>query len=164
VSDGGGFGVAAGAVLAMGRAQGDRQDQLRAQGDWNRIHQVPIGPLQIAITAGAGVYQVPDMTAVRAGFMQSIRRLTASGFSAGTVAVYKSGAVVGGVFLGGGEPISAFAAAGINTLGRAEGLMDMGDNLIFVCTGITLSTGFAGVQINGASDCFTRDFLPDYLA
>lgn len=165
-SEGGGFGVAAGAVLAMGRrsAAGMMKD-----GDEHRarlmeqLHQVPIGAIQVPITTGAGTYQMADLLSPKAGYMWGIRRITASGYSAGSVVVYKNGSVVGGTYTGGGEPIAPFSAAATLTIGRGEALLDQNDQLIIVCTGITLSTGFAGVQINGAADCFERWLLPDYM-
>jgi len=166
VSEGGGFGIAAGAVASMGRAMsGDMPD---AEGDrrsrlFERLHQVPIGAIQVPITAGAGAFQMNDLLMPKAGYMWSVRRLTASGYSAGTVVVYKGGFVSGGVYSGGGEPLVPFAAAGTTSLGRGAGLLDQGDPLIVVCTGITLVAGFAGVQINGAADMFERWLLPEYL-
>ena len=165
MSEGGGFGVAAGAVLAMGRqlAGGrDAEGQARARA-FERLHQVPIGAVQVPLTAGAGAYQMADLLSPKAGFMWGVRRLTASGVTAGTVVAYKNGSVVGGVYTGGGEPVVPFAAAGTETIGRGEVILDQNDQLVIVCTGITLAAGFAGVQINGAADCFERWLLPEYM-
>lgn len=164
-SEGGGFGIAAGAVLAMGQAAAASQqaadhDRRRL---FEQLHQVPIGAIQVPITAGAGVYQMADLLSPKAGYMWGIRRITASGYTAGTVVAYKNGSVVGGAYTGGGEPMAPFASAGTITIGRGEGLLDQNDQLIIVCTGITLAAGFAGVQINGAADNFERWLLPDYM-
>jgi hypothetical protein len=162
VSEGGGFGIAASAVLQMNsRAAQARQGERGRL--FEQLHQVPIGAVQIPVTAGAGVYQMADLMSPKAGYMWGVRRLTASGFTAGTVTAYKNGAVVGGVYLGGGEPLPSFAAAGSNTIGRGEVLLDQNDQLIFVAAGITLAAGFGGVQINGAADCFERWLLPEYM-
>jgi hypothetical protein len=56
-----------------------------------------------------------------------------------------------------------FASAGTFTFGRGEVLLDQNDQLILVCTGITLASGYGGVQLNGAADNFERWLLPDYL-
>ncbi len=163
MTDGGGFGVAAGAVALMGQRNG-RPVEVDARARlFEQLHQVPIGAIQVPITAGAGAYQMPDLLSPKAGYMWSVRRITASGYSAGTVVVYKNGAVVGGSAVAGGEPVMPFAAAGTSTAGRGEILLDQNDQLIIVATGITLSAGFAGVQINGAADCFERWLLPEYL-
>jgi hypothetical protein len=134
----------------------------KSLGHLETLHQVPIGAIQVPISGGNGVFQMNDLLSVRAGYMWSVRRLTASGYTAGSVTVFKGGAVVGGAYTGGGDPFP-FSAAGAATIGRAELLLDQGDALIVVCTGITLSAGFAGVQINGAADCFERWYLPHYL-
>jgi hypothetical protein len=165
MSEGGGFGVAAAAVLEMGRAQAGGRDP---DGDararlFQQLHQIPLGAIQVPLVAGAGAYQMNDLLMPKAGYMWSIRRISASGYTAGSVTVYKGGAVVGGTYTGGGDPIAPFAQAGTSTIGRGEGLLDVGDALIVVCTGITLSAGFAGVQINGSADCFERWLLPEYL-
>jgi hypothetical protein len=166
VSNGGGFGVAAGAVGMMAQAPAPRSHD-DGNRRFARLHQVPIGPCAIPISGGAGVLQLNDLLSVRAGFMWSIRRATTSGYTAGTVALYKGGFVTGtganAVYSGGGEPILPFAAAGVYTVGRGEGLLDQGDALIAVATGITLSAGYTWVQLNGAADCFEREFLPQYL-
>lgn len=172
MSEGGGFGVFAGAMTAMRTKHAeniDRGASGRAQTEWQDIHQVPIGAIQVPISSGSGVFQINDLLMPKAGFMWSIRRLTASGYTAGTVVVYKGGMVVGGTYTGGGDPFP-FSAAGSATIGRAELLLDQGDSLVVVCgtavpggVAITLATGFSGVQINGAADCFQRHLLPVYL-
>lgn len=163
MTEGGGFGVAAAAVLQMSRqARPATEDRARAR-LFEQLHQVPIGAVQVPLTAGAGAYQMADLLSPKAGYMWGVRRITASGYTAGSVVVYKNGAVVGGAYTGGGEPIAPFAAAATLTIGRGEAILDQNDQLIIVCTGITLAAGFAGVQINGAADCFERWLLPDYM-
>jgi hypothetical protein len=153
------LGASLGKVAAIMENQQRRRERL-----FEQLHQVPIGPQLIPIAASTnGVLQMPDQLAPKAGFMWSVRRLTVSGFTAGTVVAYKNGAVVGGAAVGGGEPMIPFSAAGVFTCGRGEELFDQNDQLIFVATGITLATGYAGVQVNGAADCFERWLLPDYL-
>jgi hypothetical protein len=165
---GGGFGVFAGAAAMIGsRHRNGMSEAGGAEDEKTRrhietLHQVPIGVLQVPLTGGNGAFQLNDILMPKAGYMWSVRRLTASGYTAGAVVAYKGGAVVGGTYTGGGDPFP-FSAAGAATIGRAELLLDQGDALVIVCTGITLSTGYAGVQINGAADCFERWYLPHYL-
>jgi hypothetical protein len=142
----------------MTASQQHRRERL-----FEQLHQVPIGAIQVPITAGAGAYQMADQLSPKAGYMWSIRRLTASGYTAGTVIAYKNGSVVGGAYTGGGDPMLPFASAGTFTFGRGEVLLDQNDQLILVCTGITLASGYGGVQLNGAADNFERWLLPDYL-
>jgi hypothetical protein len=160
---GAGFGVFGSTAARMAAAAADHHGQEPAHRLFESLHQVPIGALQVTISGGAGAYQMPDLLSPKAGYMWSVRRITASGYSAGTVTVYKNGAVVGGSAVAGGEPVMPFAAAGTSTAGRGEILLDQNDQLIIVCSGITLSAGFAGVQINGAADFFERWLLPEYL-
>jgi hypothetical protein len=155
----GGFGVfAAVAASITGNDQTrmdaaiDRRRQLA-----QRMHQVPVGAIQVPLALGAGVFQMADLLSPKAGFMWSVRRLTGSLFSAGSVQVFKNGFTSGGAATG-GELVVTFAAAGTQTFGRGEILLDQNDQLIIVATGITGS-----VQIQGAADCFERWLLPEYL-
>jgi hypothetical protein len=124
---------------------------------------VPVGSVVVPVSGGNGVYQMNDLLMPKAGFMWSVRRLTASGYTAGAVTVWKGGMVVGGAYTGWGDPVAPFSQAATLTFGRGELLLDAGDALVVVCTGITLSAGQPGVQINGAADCFDKWLLPDYL-
>jgi hypothetical protein len=151
-----GFGIFAGASAIMAERQAARQDQA-AMEKFQALHQIPIAQVQIPLTAGAGVYQMPDLLAPKAGYMWSVRRLVGALFTAGTVTVYKNGFVSGGVLVG-GEYLFTFPSAGTYTFGRGEILLDAGDNLIYTATGIT---GLA--QVGGSADCFERWLLPKYL-
>lgn len=174
--EGGGFGVFAGVAATIGQNVAEKYGgtlEERKRKHFETLHQVPLGAVVIPITAGAGVFQMNDILMPKAGYMWSIRRLTLSGFSAGTAVAYKGGAVVGGAYTGGGDPFP-FSAAGTLTLGRGEGLLDQGDALVIVCgvqpassggggTAITLNSGSPGVLLSGAADCFERWYLPEYL-
>jgi hypothetical protein len=163
---GGGFDLAIFGRLAsqLTRLADSMEDRRRHQIHlFQQSHQVPIGPLQIPITAGAGALQQTEMSGPKAGFMWSIRRLTATGYTAGSVIAYKNGAIVGGAIAPGSEPLIPFTQAGTNFIGRGEALLDQNDSLLIVCTGITLAAGYNWVQINGAADNISRDLLPDYL-
>jgi hypothetical protein len=134
---------------------------------FEQLHQVPIACPDIPINSSAGVLQMPDMLSPKAGYMWSVRRLTTTGYSAGTVLGYKNGIVLGtgaNATAVGGEAVAPFASAGVLTFGRGELLMDQNDQLIFTATGITLSVaGSSGIQVGGAADCFERWLLPEYL-
>jgi hypothetical protein len=150
---GGGAGVSvdAGLTIQLGRvadvleSQARRRQQLMQQ-----LHQVPILGPQVPLAGGAGTLDVPDVFSAKTGYCWSIRRLALTGFSAGTVTVYKNFA--------GGEVLVPFPAAGVSTFGRAEALLMPGERLVFVAAGVT---GF--VQVGGAADCFESWLLPDYL-
>ena len=124
----------------------ERQRQRMAQA----IRQVPITPPQITLNAGAGTLDLPASLRVPTGYYWGVRRLTLSGFSAGTAVVYLNGA--------GGEPVAPFAQAGTFTFGKGQLLMHPDDRLVVVATGIT-----GVVQVNGAADLFEQWYLPYYL-
>jgi hypothetical protein len=150
------LGAQLGRVAAMMENRESRRAKL-----FEQLHQVPIAPPQIPLSGGTGALQMADLLSPKAGYMWSVRRLTASGFTAGTVMVYKNGYVDGAPGTQtavGGEPVLPFAQAGVATIGRGELLLDQNDQLIIIATGITGS-----VQINGAADNFERWLLPEYL-
>jgi hypothetical protein len=150
-------------AVQLGRiADGMDQAARRRQKMAEAIRQIPIAPPQIPITAGSGALQMADLLMPKTGFNWSLRRLVAFGFSAGTVTVYKNATIAGGVAVA-GEILVTFPSAGTDTFGRGEMLLMEQDQLVFAATGITLSAGFPGVQINGAADCFEAWLLPDYL-
>ena len=164
-SDNGGFdlGVFAAIGASLGKVAAMMEDrELKRRRLFEGMHQVPIGPQLIPITTGAGNLNLIEMFGPKAGFMWSVRRLTMSGYSAGTVIAYKNGTITGGVLLG-GEPVAPFPAAGVLTFGRGELLLDQQDVLLFAATGITLNAGAPGIQVNGAADNFERWLLPEYL-
>lgn len=162
--EGGGFGVLAALGVTLGRIADRLDDQAnRRQRLYESLHQVPQGPAQIPINGGAGVLSLPDVFQCKTGYCRSVRRLTASGFTAGSVTTYLNGLLVGGVLVGTPEPVAPFPQAGVLTFGRGELLLQQDDTLTFAATGITLSSGFAGVQINGIADEFEAWLLPDYL-
>lgn len=117
-------------------------------------HQVPILPPPIPIAAGAGVLFVDGPGT---GQFWGIRRLTLTGFSAGSVAVFKNSQF--------GEEILPAAAAGTFTFGRGEQLLMGDENLVFVAAGITLTAANAGIGIviGGAADFASQWQLAKYL-
>jgi hypothetical protein len=152
-ADGSGFdlGVFASIGASLSRVASMMEDrEQRRLKLFQQIHQVPILPPQITLTAGAGTLQLNDMLAPKAGYMWSLRRITANGFSAGTVTAYKDAS--------GGEILFTFPSAGTYTFGRGEMLLDQNSPVVFVAAGIT-----GTVQIAGAADNFERWLLPEYL-
>lgn len=132
----------------------------RRQALFESVHQIPITPGQITLTAGAGVLQQDSLLGPSTGKCWSIRRLAAIGFTQGTVTVFRN-ATVGGGGSGTavtGETIIPFASAGVFTFGRSEMLLMPNDFLVIQATGITGS-----VTINGVADQFDQWLLPDYI-
>jgi hypothetical protein len=155
--------VFAGLGAQLGRVASMMEDRERRKRRlFEALHQVPVGPANIPVAAGAGVFQQIEMFGPKAGYMWSVRAMVLSGFTAGTVTVYKNATLVGGV-LAGGEPWIPFASAGLATFGRGERVLDQNDSLLFVATGITLAANQAGIRIDATADNFVRELLPDYL-
>ena len=114
------------------------------------ISQVPFAG-SISLAGGAGTYDAADQLQAKAGYCWSIRRITAQGFSAGTVTVYRNSTA--------GEPIMPFPVAAVNTIGRGELMLMPTDRMIWQATGITGIVNFWGV-----ADCFESWFLPYYIS
>ena len=112
--------------------------------------QVPFAGA-ITLATGAGTYDQPDQLQAKTGYIWGLRRLTAQGFSAGTVTVYRNSAS--------GEPVMPFPVPAVNTISRGEILLMPGDRMIWSATGITGSVNFWGV-----ADCFESWYLPFYLS
>jgi hypothetical protein len=125
----------------------DQKRENKRQQEAQRVYQYPLTPNLIPLIGGAGILQEPTQYGPPVGFMWSIRRLTITGYTAGTVTPYLDGI----------EPI-AFPAAGTYFIGRGELLLDNGQQLTFVATGITGTP-----MVFGVADAFPRDELPAYL-
>jgi hypothetical protein len=112
-----------------------------------KVYQYPFTPNLIPLTGGAGTLQEPTQYGPGVGFMWSVRRLTIAGYTAGSVTP----------MLDGIEPI-AFPSAGTYFIGKGELLLDSGQQLTFVATGIT-----GAPMVFGVADVFPRALLPVYL-
>lgn len=117
------------------------------------VHQVPIATQGLA---ASGTIDQPQVWGPRGGFWWDCHRLTAAGFSAGTVAVYKNA-------VADGNQVAAFSSAGIITNGKAQLLLGPGDRLIAVGTGITLNAGTAQWVLGGDALQVESWALFDYL-
>ncbi len=125
---------------------------LSAEQDWRKrcagaMQQVPIVSAQVS---GDGTIDQADALMAKTGYIWSVRRLTCSGFTAGTVTVYKN--------ISGGEPVAPYPQAGMFTFGRGEVLLMPGERLVAVGTGIV-----GTFQLWGAADCFEQWYLPYYI-
>jgi hypothetical protein len=114
------------------------------------IRQIPLAANQAALTAGAGTIDDPAQLRCPTGYYMGIRRLTLSGFTAGTAVVYLNSTS--------GEPAVPFGQAGSSTFGKGQLLLHPGDRLVVSATGIT-----GVVQLNGAADLLESWYLPYYL-
>lgn len=132
---------------ALEREQQHRQKIMQA------IRQLPlIAPQAVTVNGVLGI-DSPDNLKAKTGWYWDIKRLTLTGWSAGTVTVYLNGALSAP-----GEPIEFFATPGRQVYGKGHQLMHPDDRLIVIGTGIT---GF--VQLNGAVTAVEAWYLPQYL-
>jgi len=150
--------IEAGVSVALGRIA----DSLDYESRWrSRIAQAvtqldfAIGD-QITLSGGAGTLDLPDKFAAKTGYMWSVRRLTARGWTAGTVTAYRNSTS--------GEPVAPWpdpggsAGGAVFTFGRGELLLKPGDRLVFAAAGIT-----GTVNVWGVADCFESWYLPFYI-
>jgi hypothetical protein len=110
----------------------------------------------IPLTGGNGTLDVADKFAVKTGYIWSVRRLTARGWTAGTVTAYRNSIL--------GEPVAPWtdpggsAGGAVFTYGRGHQLLKPGDRLVFQAAGIT-----GTVNLWGVADCFESWYLPFYI-
>jgi hypothetical protein len=129
--------------------------------------QAPLIIPLMNITAGAGSVGSTDNSGPFSGYYWSVRRIQIQGFTAGSVISYRNGELAGtnngGTLIGTPEVVAPFPQAGVFTFGRGELLLNPNDWLTWVASGITLATGYGGVQIQGVADSFPSWLLPEYL-
>lgn len=134
------FGLAAGLGVGQG-ADGALDGIMGGRRPRPVLRQVPLF-MPVPLTAGAGTftgligYQGPPI-----GWYWSIRRLTAQGFTAGTVTVFESSV--------NGEELAVFTAAGPQTYTKGGVLVHPQSYLVIQAAGIT-----GTVTVFGAADAF----------
>lgn len=134
---------------------------------FRQMHQVVIAPPLLVPASGTAVLTTPvDLLGPNTGFHWSVRRLNLTGYSSGNVTVYRNAtqtSFTAGSLALTGEILMPPSPAGTFTFGRGEMLLEPDDSLVFLATGIVLSSGSAGVTIYGSADQFESWLLPDYL-
>jgi hypothetical protein len=116
----------------------------------NPVRQVPLF-MPVPLSAGAGTFTGSiGIQGPPAGWYWSFRRLTAQGFTAGTVNVCESNA--------NGEVLVPFAQAATFTFGRGELLLNPQSYLVLVAAGIT-----GTVTVFGKADAVPDWYLTRYL-
>jgi len=123
----------------------------RPQQLWNAVRPVPILAGQVPLTAGAGTLDVPDRYGPMDGYWWDVRRLSAWGFTAGTVNVYLNDPS------GLGELLASFSQAGQYTW-SGQVLLSPQDRFVVIASGITGIVSVAGQAIEVSAQA-----LPDYL-
>lgn len=148
-------GLEVSASASLTAALGGLTSEMRAERQWRQkmsqvLRQVPLAVPGMQLSAGAGTVDVAQALGPPQGYYWSIRRLTATGFTAGTVTAYIDSA--------NGEPVAPFPQTGVFTFGRGEILLHPMSRLVIAATGIT-----GTVQVYGAADAFEDWYLPYYL-
>jgi hypothetical protein len=124
----------------------DREWQFRQRAN-DAFRVVPF-IINVPLVSGAATLN-PTQAGPDAGYYWSIRKLSAVGFTAGTVSTYVDNT--------GGEPIVPFTVSAVNTFGKGEQLLHPNSNIAVVASGIT-----GTVQLWGQADQFESWLLPWY--
>jgi hypothetical protein len=132
----------------LGRIEGS----LAAEQAWRRkcagaIQMVPLVSRQSTVAAEA--IDQPDALMCKTGYIWDIKRLTLSGWSAGSVQVTKNSAL--------GEVLVSFPVPATATFGKLQQILMPGERLVIVTTGIT-----GTVQLQGSAVCFESWYFPYY--
>lgn len=123
-----------------------RADQKWREERCDVVYQTPIvGQL----AAGSVTLDEATQLAPIPGYCWSVRRLTVTGFTAGSVTVYMNAI----------EPVAPFPNPAVNTYGRGELLLQPKDRLVVVGAG---TSGTA--QLWGVADVFPIWYLKEYLS
>lgn len=144
--DGAGAAVSGSLELVLGRVA-SALDRQRQENDRLAllVHPAPISYAQ----GGPGTVDQPDRFGPKDGFLWDLRRITVSGFSAGSVAVYKNDV--------NGPQLANFTAPGEWTWSGQQWLKQR-DRLIFIATGIT-----GNVIIDGDAIAVSQQIYPQYV-
>lgn len=126
----------------------DKLDQIHAHQKEIKAKKSQVFQSPILADITASPFDNISLLAPPRGNCWSVRRLTAFGFTAGTVTVLIDGL----------EPVWVFSAAGSETWGRGELLLQPGQKLIVTFTGIT-----GNVYLAGAADEFPFWYLQEYI-
>lgn len=147
-----------GSLAVFGGTQARMEDDYRKRGKQAQqleLVQQPTffyGPITLSGGAGSLFTDGPST-----GLCWSIRRLSLTGYSAGTVTLQKNSSIAGA------DLVFPPSVAGVFQIGRGEALFQPDEILVFVATGITLSANSPGVTISGTADSFPAWMLPRYL-
>jgi hypothetical protein len=115
------------------------------------IFPFDFNPVLINLATGAGTLNAPAWFSPNEGYFWDIRKITATSFTAGSVAVYEN------------APNDAnaevvFTSAGSYFFGSGQLILNSNDFLVFVASGIT-----GNVTISGRAVLVRADYLADYL-
>lgn len=149
-SPGLGVDVAAALQVTLGKVADALERTARAR-PWQDVHPVPILAGGMTLTGGAGVIDQPDLLGPKDGLWWDVRRVSAWGFTAGTVGIYLNDPT------GTGELLASFTQPGQYTW-SSQVLLGPRDRLVVVASGVTGSVTVAGQAVE-----ISAPILPAYL-
>lgn len=118
-----------GSTLPAGTFGGEWERELRVRRRANDavrdVHQAG----QITLVSGAGTLQDFNRFGVPQGYWWAIYRLTAQGFSAGTVTAYEDSV--------NGEPLMPFTVPAVNILSKSSTILHSMSQVVWQASGIT---------------------------
>lgn len=126
--------------LALHRIAHNLPDpRIRRREASQHVWSVEIDPVPVPIAAGFGVLDVPQFFRPSLGEHWDVHRISATGFTAGSVAAWVNlPSLAAGQAVLAGALAASFPSAGVNTFGKAHCHLRGGnDRLVFVATGIT---------------------------
>jgi hypothetical protein len=143
--DGGGiaFDFSAGLQASIGslteQLKAWRSDRLRLA---QAVHPFVIPGIPLSLTTGAGTLNQPNIMSPRTGRFWDIRRISCTGYTAGTVTCYLNSTS--------GDIVALFSTAGVLLNGKAQLLIGANDLLVFGAASITgtVTVGLAGVEVD----------------
>ena len=138
-------GVVAAAGVSVGAPRPQPTPAQRERVEWADVHPVPL----LHAVSADGTVDYPDMLGPHDGYWWDVRRVALSGFTAGTVKMYRNDA--------NGADLAEWTQTGEWTWSGAL-LLAPRDRLIFVTSGLTGSVKLDGTAIEVAARA-----LPLYL-
>jgi hypothetical protein len=106
------------------------------------VHPFVIPGIPLSLSTGAGTLNQPNILSPRTGKFWDIRRISCTGYTAGTVTCYLNSTS--------GDIVALFASAGVLLNGKAQLLIGANDLLVFGAASITgtVTIGLAGVEVD----------------
>jgi len=142
-------------AATLGRAE-QREQARRLR--YSSLHTIPITGPPLAAGLAAGAISSPETFGPHDGFIWHLTRLTANGFTAGSVTAYIGESGASGTVPNYQNALVTWNSAGTYFFGGVSTILLPHDRLIFYCSGIT-----GTVLIGGQAIEMVSELLPEYL-
>jgi hypothetical protein len=137
------------------KRQNDRHHRLA-----QAIHPFTIPPMPLTITSSAGSIYQPNITGPQMSKYWDVHRISVTGYSAGTVAVYLN--QVGAELVANFTTPATGSIVGCQYFGKGHLVLTGNDSLYFSATGITAASGYLTISIAGVE--IESAYIGDYFA